>query len=409
MPNKSDNYSDCIETIRVSNIDLGGGELEDSSSVVMPRGQDNLAGASSYQDSGDSEESTATVPYFRPGVLPDDDAKTVIIRSNNEPVLPALNPAFWVQGWLVIISGPMKGRSYPLTAGNNIVGSSPESRIRLEGDPGISRKQLSICYDEEFKEYSVSLHDESTQISRLIRVDGRKERIVQTTSLQRGDIIQLSRDTSARFVPFCGEAFDWQYESQSENDSLEHDLQGRYPLPVEPLSLHSEGYTQPTERYSTSYTSSESVPTEPYPRDGGDSRTVIFRDNSKQLLAQLTPAEWVQGWLVAVTGPMQGRAFPVTYGYNKVGRSPECQICLPSDPSISFFQFNILYDHEENETIVYAHSASSQTTRLVNTEGARTRVSSAPSIVNLGDVLVASKDTSLRYVPFCDDKFCWEY
>lgn len=317
------------------------------------------------------------------------DDRTQVIRDKKETLLPRLNPGLWVQGWLVVTVGPMKGRFFPITYGNNLVGSSPDCRIILDGDSTISKKQAIISYDVETKETTMGRHADGTQPTRIVRADGSKEVLVNSIILKRGDTIRFSKQTEARYVPLCGESFDWDYTADGVEISAAHGGCGGTII-VEPFDLHNRD-TVKINRHQT------------------DGHTVMFRPENHTQPMQCTPDQWVQGWLVAVSGPMQGRSFPITYGFNHVGRAKECRICLNEDPGISARQISILYDEEENEALVNSHSDSTQVTRLRTATGERKRVEASSCVINNGDELVMTRDTTLRYVPFCDELFCWDY
>lgn len=108
-------------------------------------------------------------------------------------------------GWVVAISGPMKGRAYELHAGQNHIGRDESNAITLADDPGISRKaHVIITYDHRHNRYRVFLGSEGRG---LADVNGEPLEIPRT--LESGDEILLSDATTLRFVPLCNDSFQW--------------------------------------------------------------------------------------------------------------------------------------------------------------------------------------------------------
>ena len=139
-----------------------------------------------------------------------DSEHTVLIKGvTPQAVDGPLAPEQWVQGWLVAISGPMKGKSFPICFGNNQVGRSQECRICLPHDPAISGKQLVIRFKEKKRTYTVKDHDDAKQIT-IMNDD---EELDDVVDIQRGDTLRLSPQTTMRFIPFCDDTFTWDYPS----------------------------------------------------------------------------------------------------------------------------------------------------------------------------------------------------
>ncbi len=115
-----------------------------------------------------------------------------------------------VVGWLVIIQGPGKGRSLKLGYGANSIGRGETNRISLNfGDDQISREQhTTVTYDPRGKKFYVQ-QGSGTNLTYLD-----DQPVLMPTELSARNDITLG-NTVVRFVPFCGEAFDWQ---STEND-----------------------------------------------------------------------------------------------------------------------------------------------------------------------------------------------
>ena len=153
-------------------------------------------------------------------VQQDADMKTKVINRRQSTVVIGLGRKIdnstsvpqkdWPQGWLVVVEGPMKGRTFPITYGYNHIGRDASNKICLSEDPGVSSVQCVVHYDRDKRIFYIKKFDQCTQETRLsdgTLVDG------STVPLEAGEVIQLSSQTKLRFMPFCGDYFNWDYES----------------------------------------------------------------------------------------------------------------------------------------------------------------------------------------------------
>jgi hypothetical protein len=110
-----------------------------------------------------------------------------------------------VVGWLVIIGGPGQGQALPLGYGRNSIARGAKARISLDfGDLEISRDEHAvITYDPKGRRFYLQ-HGGGTNLTYL-----NEQPVLVPTELQGKEIIWLGQ-TQLRFVPFCGEDFDWQ-------------------------------------------------------------------------------------------------------------------------------------------------------------------------------------------------------
>jgi hypothetical protein len=110
-----------------------------------------------------------------------------------------------VVGWLVIIDGPGQGRSVTLGYGRNSVGRGSGARVRLDfGDREISRDdQAVITYDLRGRHFYLQ-HGGGTNLTYL-----NDQPVLMPVEIKGGEVILIGH-TRLRFVPFCGEHFDWQ-------------------------------------------------------------------------------------------------------------------------------------------------------------------------------------------------------
>lgn len=111
-----------------------------------------------------------------------------------------MNP---VVGWLVCVNGANKGGDYRIHNGYNYIGRGDSMDICIQGDSYISSERAAmISYDDEEKVFFFgpgSGHN-------AIRVNGKM--IYAPVQLQPYDEVKVGMSLF-RFVPFCGERFDW--------------------------------------------------------------------------------------------------------------------------------------------------------------------------------------------------------
>lgn len=110
-----------------------------------------------------------------------------------------------VVGWLVVIAGPGKGNYCRLGHGTNPIGRDAGSRVRLDfGDGLISRQaHASVTYDPRGRKYYLQ-HGGGTNLTYL-----GDEPVLVPTLLEPMQDFTVGA-TTLRFVPLCGDGFDWQ-------------------------------------------------------------------------------------------------------------------------------------------------------------------------------------------------------
>lgn len=109
-----------------------------------------------------------------------------------------------VCGILLVVAGPGRGMSVPISYGRNSVGSGEQARVRLDlGDPQMSSVHCIVSYDHEDRAFDVREADGATNFT---RVNG--ARIGASHQLVTGDLIRLGA-TELRFVAICGPEWDW--------------------------------------------------------------------------------------------------------------------------------------------------------------------------------------------------------
>lgn len=106
------------------------------------------------------------------------------------------------------------------------------------------------------------------------------------------------------------------------------------------------------------------------------------------------------GWLVCMKGNMLGESFILYDGKNYIGRSPNMNICLSKEPTVSRENHAcILYDSETNLTTIVPGTTKNNTL-LNDTELTDTMILSDRNLIQLGDCV-------LLFVAFCNATFIW--
>ena len=137
--------------------------------------------------------------------------KTVLVRRSSaktegEPAKPADDlPEGPVVGWLVIIEGPGRGKSVTLGYGMNPIGRESGNRVVLPfGDMQISRtKHATITYDPRGRKFFIQ-HGESSNLTYVGELP-----VLSPVELKSGEIIRLGDTTVLKFIPLCGDEFNW--------------------------------------------------------------------------------------------------------------------------------------------------------------------------------------------------------
>lgn len=108
-----------------------------------------------------------------------------------------------VVGWLVAVSGPHKGQSYPIVSGKNSIGRRADNRIVLSRDNEVSRENHAwIIYEPKKRDFYIKSGDERG----LVYVND--EVIMDTLKLSAKDKIEVG-SSLLMLIPLCGEEFSW--------------------------------------------------------------------------------------------------------------------------------------------------------------------------------------------------------
>lgn len=156
----------------------------------------------------DTVFATKTTSYETPASSASSkDKPTVLINSASSN--PATSPPTEaVVGWLVVIDGKGRGQDLRISAGQNRVGRSQGEIILNFGDDTVSReKHALISYDFEGNQFYIS----SGSGRNLTKINDQV--LMGHQELRAFDRILFGK-TELCFVPFCGQAFNWDTAQQ---------------------------------------------------------------------------------------------------------------------------------------------------------------------------------------------------
>ncbi|MDY2985669.1 MAG: FHA domain-containing protein [Synergistes jonesii] len=173
---------------------------------------DNVATQRVVPNIGSSEGATVRISSAptpqravaaQPGMSPIEEGHTVAVVKKKSGIDP-------VVGWLVCTKGPDKGRDFRIRSEKNSVGRSDAMDISIPGDETISRNDHAfIVYDPKKGVFRIQ-----AGLSRgLVYLND--EEVISSEKLKPYDTIEIGESTF-KFVPFCGEAFQWERETPGE-------------------------------------------------------------------------------------------------------------------------------------------------------------------------------------------------
>ncbi len=173
----------------------GGGRLEEPTKPIeqQPKAPGGAGRASgSYEEERTRLNTGGRTSSNRPQSAEEREEKT---DGMDDPVV----------GWLAIVEGPGKGRALQLGYGSNPIGRGETARVKLNfGDNQISRGGHAIVtYDPRGRKFYVQ-HGGGTNLTYL-----NDEPVLTPAELPALSHISIG-NTILRFVPLCGDAFDWQ-------------------------------------------------------------------------------------------------------------------------------------------------------------------------------------------------------
>ena len=134
---------------------------------------------------------------------------------------------------------------------------------------------------------------------------------------------------------------------------------------------------------------------------GADQTTVPLNiPDAPQPANEVTEPPPVVGWLVCTDGVNKGTDYRLHQGRNFVGRSPEMDVCILGDNTVSRSSHAIVvYDPRSN--VYLAQPGSSKELFYVNDKLVLNPVElKTMDLLNIGD-------TKLMFVPLCGEQFHW--
>lgn len=125
-----------------------------------------------------------------------EDEKTVSFYDDNEmkdePVV----------GWIVILSGADKGRSFTLHMGVNVIGSLSDSDVTIKNDMNMLGKHAVVAYEPYAREFVLSKAEQNA----VLITNGQE--ITDNSILQDRQTF-FAAGTEMMLVSFCNKDFDW--------------------------------------------------------------------------------------------------------------------------------------------------------------------------------------------------------
>lgn len=208
----------------------------ESQSVIDGAGKNEEVAAVNIWDINDEAADTSEVPLAAPeepvfepkrrtrrparnktrilGFQPQDASVANPFDEAEQPVavpqtVMSMNPT----GWLVVISGPGTGASFPLFTGMTKIGRGLDQTIPLDfGDMAISRdNHAAIAYDPAEHLFYLGHGGKSN----IVRLNGKP--VLTTEQVKDGDEILIG-ETTLRLKTFCGPDFNWESTNEGDED-----------------------------------------------------------------------------------------------------------------------------------------------------------------------------------------------
>lgn len=111
----------------------------------------------------------------------------------------------------------------------------------------------------------------------------------------------------------------------------------------------------------------------------------------------------VTGWLVCISGEMQGESFTLYEGVNHIGRAPHMDVALFREPTVSRENHAIITYQEDDNCFSLSVEPDTVAPVLYNNVLVKKSLSQtmcARDILTLGEC-------QLCFVPFCNEQFNW--
>lgn len=138
-------------------------------------------------------------PVEHPATEPPDAPQRTIAVS--KPNASALEPNRFVVGWLVGLSSSIRGESFPIRSGRNVLGRDRKSDIVVPDDQA-SAHHADLVFRPEERRFILMDHNSTNgTFVNEAEIEPRRD-------LTRNDIVRIG---SHRFLffPLCGDGFNW--------------------------------------------------------------------------------------------------------------------------------------------------------------------------------------------------------
>lgn len=139
----------------------------------------------------------------------------------------------------------------------------------------------------------------------------------------------------------------------------------------------------------------EEEATEMYRTDSEEEndRTIAFWKNDED-------QDYVTGWLVCISGSQKGRDYRLHYGFNRIGRSYNMDICVEDDLQITRDNHcSVVYDVKSNAFLLMP--ATGTVTYLNNKVLMQVEKLKTKDKIRVGE-------STFQFVAFCDGETKWE-
>lgn len=150
-----------------------------------------------------------STPSVNEGPNDDDDQHTIGYYDSPDLFSAGVQP---VVGWLVVLTGKMRGDSINIHTGRSFIGRGKSNDIVIDGDKSISREKHAVVVFEP-KNQTFLLQPGSSR--ELFYLNG--DVVLDTKELEAYDRIEIGK-TKLLFIPLCGEKFSWDEEQEESKD-----------------------------------------------------------------------------------------------------------------------------------------------------------------------------------------------
>lgn len=134
--------------------------------------------------------------------------------------------------------------------------------------------------------------------------------------------------------------------------------------------------------------------------DGMDQKSIATASTEHIVEGNNTLHRKTIGWLVCIQGNMLGESFILYDIDNYIGRSPNMNICLSKEPTVSRENHACITFDQESKSLTIIPGNVHNKVLLNDTELDSTRPLSDRNLIQLGDCI-------LLFVALCNEMFSW--